>query len=367
MGLFRCMFILCSVLLCVSATALNFPYNDQRIQYIGRNNLQFKNYGAVLGWSGSQVSAVVTGVNSISAYLSSDTRSVYIDLIIDGVPQPMVPITSSGSKEFVLATNLSNGTHTIVIAKATEAQNGPLKFYGFGLPEGGTLVTPPARPDRRIEFIGDSITCGFGDLGTDPCTAEPVNEDPYYAHGPVTARYLHADYMVTAWSGKGMVRNVNDPNPTSPDPLPSYYNQAVGDKVFFGNWNFSNWIPQAVVINLGTNDFSTKPVPPTATYITAYVAFISKLKENYNNTSVFVACGPMLATYCPYITEVASQTGATVIDLSTIVQTSRGCAHHPNVATHQKMALIQSQIISQKMGWGTSALGTQVPNKISIL
>lgn len=28
-------------------------------------------------------------------------------------------------------------------------------------------------------------------------------------------------------------------------------------------WNFGNWIPDAVVINLGTNDYSTQPSPPS--------------------------------------------------------------------------------------------------------
>jgi len=68
--------------------------------------------------------------------------------------------------------------HTVYITKRTEAEYGADIFLGFYLQEGEKLLPPPARPNRRIEFVpGASITAGFGDLGVFPCNATSQNED----------------------------------------------------------------------------------------------------------------------------------------------------------------------------------------------
>ncbi len=57
-----------------------------------------------------------------------------------------------------------------------------------------------------------------------------------------------------------MVRNYNDPNITGPTPMPKLYLRTLGanEKLL---WDYS-WVPDAVVINLGTNDYGTLPNPP---------------------------------------------------------------------------------------------------------
>ena len=65
-----------------------------------------------------------------------------------------------------------------------------------------------------------------------------------------------AQVHVVAWSGKGVVRNYQDPGITSPDPLPIYFNRTIGVHPA-PIWDFAQYKPDAVVINLGTNDFST--------------------------------------------------------------------------------------------------------------
>ena len=59
----------------------------------------------------------------------------------------------------------------------------------------------------------------------------------------------------------GVVRNYGSPNVTSPDPLPIFYPRAVANDNS-SSWNPSQWQADAVVINLGSNDFSTQPQPP---------------------------------------------------------------------------------------------------------
>lgn len=80
-------------------------------------------------------------------------------------------------------------------------------------------------------------------------------------YGPLIARAVNADFFVEAWSGKGMVRNYGDPNITSVDPFPKYYPYTLATE-WTQKWDFYAWVPDVIVINLGTNDYSTQPHPP---------------------------------------------------------------------------------------------------------
>lgn len=68
------------------------------------------------------------------------------------------------------------------------------------------------------------------------------------------------------------------------------------------DWNFSAWRPDAVVINLGTNDWHGCPSDwssPTAwkfitNFTTTYIEFVEKIAAVYTaETHVFIAVGPM--------------------------------------------------------------------------
>src|SRR5205823_4752688 len=53
--------------------------------------------------------------------------------------------------------------HEIRIHRESEAVQGPVRFKGITI--GGGQLLPPVERPRRIEIIGDSITCGYGDRG----------------------------------------------------------------------------------------------------------------------------------------------------------------------------------------------------------
>ena len=161
-------------------------------------------------------------------------------------------------------------------------------------------------------------------------------------------------------SGKGVVRNYGDPNKTSIDPLPSLYDRTICfDSTL--NWDFSKWIPQAVVINLGTNDFSTQPYPDKSVFENAYVQLINRVQSNYPGVTIFCVCGPMIGEPCAtYVNEVVNQcqqnnTNKKVyyINVSTSVLTmsDRGSDWHPNIMGQQKTADIILPVIKDKMGW----------------
>jgi hypothetical protein len=123
---------------------------------------------------------------------------------------------------------------------------------------------PLQQQPRRIEFLGDSITAGYCNLcelqGGAVEGAEA--EGAFEAWPQLAASSLSAESHVVAWSGYGLVHNCCGGH----THMPAVYRRALGSvpdndagAATFGGEPFSNawsfgWAPDAVVINLGTND-----------------------------------------------------------------------------------------------------------------
>lgn len=182
---------------------------------------------------------------------------------------------------------VGDGDHRLRIDIATESQAGPNRFDGFRLPVGATSqALPPVA--RRIEFIGDSHTVGYGNVSTSrECTDAEIwaTTDNTRAYGPQVARHFGADYRVNAISGRGIVRNYDG---GAGDTLPKAYRYALFDRSV--DADDADWQPQVIVIALGTNDFSTalKAGERWATrealgddYRQTYVAFVQSLRARH--------------------------------------------------------------------------------------
>lgn len=325
------------------------------IHYIGRFDRSDPKR-VVFDWSGVCIRAAFQGT-SCSIRLN-DGNNLY-DVTLD--QQTAQVLATDTSTVYAVASDLQDTVHTILIEKRTEAFIGKGEFLGFVLDKGSTLVALDSIPDRRIEFIGNSITCGYGVEGesaSSPFTPETENASLSYA--AIVGRALDADYAMVCYSGKGVVRNYGDQNQTSPDPMPSLYNRTLcADSLPV--WDFTSWIPQVVVINLGTNDFSTQPHPDQSVFQDAYAQLISTVQAHYAGVTVFCVCGPMIGEPCAgYIEEVVDQcqqnnadTDVYFIETGTNLLTmeDRGSDWHPNVQGQQKTADVVLPVIRDQMNW----------------
>jgi hypothetical protein len=147
------------------------------------------------------------------------------------------------------------------------------------------------------------LTVGYGNTsGTRECPGDRVTRttNADVSFGALTARQLNADYQINAYSGKGMVRNYNGGDPGT--DYGTYYDRALlnvdGDV-----WQKPGaWRPGLVVVDLGTNDFSTSinsSEPWTAqtladAYRSAYNSFIDKLRARYGSDTMIVVAGTSL-------------------------------------------------------------------------
>lgn len=67
-------------------------------------------------------------------------------------------------------------------------------------------MTPPAAKKLKIEMVGDSITCGYGNEGgVEETQHDTSKENPMGAYSLLTATHLDADVNVVAWNGKGVI------------------------------------------------------------------------------------------------------------------------------------------------------------------
>ncbi|MCX6182427.1 MAG: electron transporter RnfD, partial [Bacteroidetes bacterium] len=133
--------------------------DDPNIQYVGR--IDFTNPKApAFSFPGVSISAKFSGT-AISADFKDygaggATTTNYYNVFIDNLFVKALKVLSS-TTNYLLASGLTNSSHTILITKRTETSVGKSSFKGFYI-EGIALQTPDALPSKKIEFIGDSWT-----------------------------------------------------------------------------------------------------------------------------------------------------------------------------------------------------------------
>src|SRR5579871_786934 len=255
------------------------PPTDPNIQYSGR--FDFSNPSAPrFDWPAVSISAIFQG--TAVGILLDDGNNDY-DVFIDGNLQKV--IVTGSSAEYTVA-GLKAGLHDLLLVKRTEAYFGAATFKGLLLQKGMGLLKPLSPAPRRIEFVGDSLACGaeVEDPNTD---CDPAHFRPtancYLAFGPLAARALGVESRVTSFSATGVVRNVG----MAKMPMPAYYSRVLA--------GFESpvidprqWIPDAVVIELGGNDFfSGAPQPSGEEFEGAYIKFLSTLRADYPHAHIF--------------------------------------------------------------------------------
>jgi lysophospholipase L1-like esterase len=164
---------------------------------------------------------------------------------------------------------------------------GPTQIRGFQLSTGGQILGLPAAA-RRIEVIGDSISCGYGNEAKNQNEHfTPKTENAYFTYGADAARALGADYTCIAWSGRKMW-----PNFTTPE----IYDLTIATETGL-KWDFSKSPPADVVlINLSTNDFG-KGNPDEDAWIKAHEKFVARLRTLFPKAAIYCASSPMMGDW----------------------------------------------------------------------
>ncbi|HWZ91414.1 MAG TPA: SGNH/GDSL hydrolase family protein [Polyangiaceae bacterium] len=323
-------------------------------RFIGRFDMTNPN-APIFEWSGTAISLRFKGT-AIGVTLSDGASNVF-EVILDG-KHTVVP-SIAGSNKYALGTGLSDGPHDLLLYRRTEAFFGDTTFGGFDIDPSAYLPGDPV-PTRRLEVIGDSISAGYGDEGMNPCPFVPATENQYLSYEALAARSVGAELYTEAWSGIGMVSNSG--GDTTNPRMPERYLETLPATDKTATWDFSKFIPDAVVINLGTNDFSK--ADPGMIFQTTYTTFVTDLRGHYPKARLFLAVGPMLGgdQYTAakgYLNGViaarasAGDKNLVLLEFGTQdgAQDGLGCDGHPTLATHQKMSVKLVAALKADLGW----------------
>lgn len=267
-----------------------FPASNEAFHYIGRfdntdpNNLRFD-------WPNSTIQFKFTGTE-IDIALKGGTRN-YFNLFLN---DSLHSVLHHPNDSIIHIKGLKvTGTHNLRIQKRTEGEMGIATFKGIYLPKNERLISSKIA-SRTIEFIGNSITCGYGTEGASRHNKfHPSTENVNQSYALITSNAFNAECHVIAHSGMGVVRNYGDKNKISVDrsTMPIRFNQVL-DTENRMLWDFSLWKPNAVIINLGTNDYSTKPHPDDTVFCKTYELLVKKVQTVYGNIPIFLICGPLI-------------------------------------------------------------------------
>lgn len=342
--------------------SLQIPFNDGHIQYEGRITQQ--NNKTQLYWPGTSATIRFSGTG-LKATMQDFNGQNYFNVIIDNDKISRVKIDSA-KKTYALAEGLSNGVHTVSLIKITqihkEYKRGYSELFGFEVEGASRVMNPPKLPKRKIEFYGNSITCGHAILdSTGGDRGAPQFENNYLAYGAITARHFNARYRCIAKSGIGVMVSFGDLimsemyNRTNPFDSTSV-------------WDFKQYVPDIVVVDLLQNDQGILGRPeyvqyprrfgttaPTREFIVkSYQDLIQKIRNQYPNTSIICALGSMDITregsvWPGYVREaVANLKDAKIY---THFFPYKGTPKHPLIKDHENMAQSLISFIDQNIKW----------------
>ncbi len=341
----------CACGLCLApcaAAAATIPADDPGIRYYGRVDFSDPKRPR-FDWPGVSIAAAFEG-RSVGVKL--DDGADDYNLFVDGVLKKVIS-TEKGSRTYTVE-GLAAGAHNLLLTKRNGSSFGIGVFEGLALGEGGKLLAPPAAPRHRIEVIGDSFSVGYGDEGPAECKDLRPYENSYMAYGQIAGRMLDAEVRQIAVSGTGMVRNWAEPGPESAEPMPARYGRLLeNDRA--SSWDFSKWAPEAVVINLGTNDFSTEPRTKPATYKERYHQLIKRVRGYYPDVAVFCMAQEPFAAYAEQVAAEENAAGNKAVYFVKYVHDGAvygyGCDLHPTVASQAQFAQALAAAIRGKLGW----------------
>ncbi|MGN0609667.1 MAG: GDSL-type esterase/lipase family protein [Oscillospiraceae bacterium] len=322
--------------------------------------------GAEFTFTGTECSVTVMGdANSANPSMADNQARVGIYVNGERVVDEMIDNLTETYEVFKSDTE---ETADIKIVKLSES---PMSTFAItDITINGKDVKPAEDKERFIEFIGDSITCGYGvddeDMNHHFSTK---TEDTTKTYAYKTAEALNADYSMVSFSGYGIISGYSDgEKKVSEQTVPQYYTKLGYSWSQNGSfvpanieWDFSKRQPDVVVINLGTNDdsYCKNKDDRCEEFQQTYVEFLKTIREKNPDSTIICTLGIMGQNLYPYVELAARQyseeTGDENISWLMFDMQSQddGIAAdwHPTEKTHAKASAKLAEKIKEVMGW----------------
>ncbi|MCD8051585.1 MAG: GDSL-type esterase/lipase family protein [Clostridiales bacterium] len=330
-----------------------------------------------LFWTASGLELCFTGSELwVDLYADWEGYEPWVSIELNGAWLSRFPASLGESRVCVFRGMTAGVPKRVRILKETQAMHDDpqnlLQIRSLAWRDGAFLPLP--EPAYRLEFVGDSITSGEGAVGatleTDWISAFLSAENSY---SRMTAAALDAEYRVVSQSGWGLMTDfANDPANIIPPIytqvcglLEGERNEALGAKK---PYDFSAWQPDAVIINLGTNDdcaldaigavdgTGTIDAERAAALQCAAKRFLTLVRTNDPAALIVWAYGMMGNRLAPVlqaaVEQYAAETGdhrAIFLALPSLTEQTIGAHGHPGAACHRQAAEVLAAFLKKNL------------------
>lgn len=333
----------------------------------------------VLGYSATGVTFRFHGKKAKAVLMSDvegrDSTSIaWVAVFINDSKEPSKRFALTKLEaEYVLYESETASDVTVTLMKYSELEFAKCVIKEMEV-DADTLLPAPKEKKRKMEIIGDSITCGYGVEGVlEDMEFRTCEENPMKSYSLLTANALDAEAHIVAWNGKGVIsafvgEDDVPPDPTWRIPLLYEYTDAGSDKEYFGNeeedwekWDHSQYQADLVTIYLGTNDASyTREIPErNEEYAKAYCTFLDRIHETQPNAAILCMLGTMDRRLCETSQKAVEAYAkkhpdykVEYLDLpAQLDEDGLGTFWHPTAVTQKKASHLVIQKVKEMMNW----------------
>ena len=321
-----------------------YGINISNKKYFGlTGRIILKNGKAVLGYTNSSMELTVQGTGISAEFETGENASVNqpgIRIYVDDVPVKEVVLTERYEKIELAA--FDEGIHRVKIVKITEAAMSYAAVCMLHV-EGVLLPFEKDTKRKKAQFIGDSISCGFGVLGEPDQEYSVRLEDGEKSYAAFLTEKCNWEAEWVSVSGYGMfVEYTGDRVNVIPNiyPFTNYFYDKDERE------DYTRFVPDYIFINLGTNDsghLNDKCVGEG--FESAYESFLYTLRMAYEKASIICLVGTLSTDVYEYVERVVEKVrrqgfeNVYSFELPLHDTEADGVAcGHPTEATHRKDA-----------------------------
>ncbi len=290
-------------------------------------------------------------INASIALSGSESSTSYIETYIDGVAAGDVAL-SADQTEYTLAEGIAYGEHEVTVVKRNEYNTAAIS--SVSLAKGSYLCNTTAEKTRKIEFIGDNVTVGYGNVAIPYST---LNSDSSQTFAWYLGEKYDADIFCRAHSDWGVSWNAS--GSTDGAVSTAYENTTIADSIA---WDFESNQVDLVCINLGTNDalaIDGETITSDA-WIEKAVAFLTTVREKYPDAQILWSYGAVSSDFAETILAAVEQynesktTGSDVAYFTLGNTYTEGATGYPTSDQHHSIAEeMMTEIEKLLPDWGT--------------
>ncbi len=356
---------------------MEFFASEENVRVLGRS--LFVNQVRYLSYSGSSITFSFVGKKAVAVLFSDasswdKTLKGFMAVYVNDEDKPRTRFElQDGDNEYILYESDTEAEVTIRLERITEAAFAKCGIKKIWVDAKQLLPKPLPKP-HRIEIIGDSITCGYGvEAESELNTFHTAEENPEKSYSLLMARALDVDVHLVSWSGIGVISCYVDPEVNEPlnewlmPMLYRYTDAHVSKEILkqeqkdWEKWDFNKYVPELILVNLGTNDASycRELDDRNAFYAKEYDKFLSYIRQMNPAAQILCVLGTMDQRLCTtlencvkeYINRTQDEKVTYFHLPEQAEEDGKGADFHPSFITQQKTAKLLTAKAKEIMNW----------------